>query len=90
MKEKLQKFSIHISLTLFLTSVPLYQDNHFARGIDPFVEDNLIIFILEKYKNYCNHQSIIAITKFFYEHKNFNFENIKGDNVNKIWKKLNP
>ena len=88
MKKKLQKFSIYISLILFLTSILLYQETHFVRGIDPFVGDDPIIFILEKYKNYHNHQSIIAIKKFCHEHKTFNFETIKGDDVLKKIKYL--
>ena len=88
MKKKLQTFSVHISLILFLTTIPLYQDTHFARGIDPFVGDDAIIFILEKYKTYHNHQSIIAIKKFCREHKTFNFETIKGDDILKKIKYL--
>ena len=46
--------------------IPLYQDTDFARRIDPFVGDDSITFILEKYKN---HPSIIAIKLFCHENK---------------------
>ena len=41
--------------------IPLCQDADFGRGIDPFVGDDPITFILEKCKNY---PSIIAIKNF--------------------------
>ena len=54
--------------------IPLYHGTNFARGIDPFVRDDSITYILEKYKN---HPSIIAIKNFCHENKIFNFETIK-------------
>ena len=66
-------------------TIPLYQDTDFAGGIDPFVGDDPITFILEKYKNY---PSIIAIKNFCRENKTFNFETIKRDNVLKKIKSL--
>ena len=65
--------------------IPLYQDTDFARGIGPFVGNDPITFILQKYKN---HPSIIAIKKFCHENKTFNFETIKRDDVLKKKKSL--
>ena len=58
--------------------IPLYQDADFARGIDSFVGNDSITFILEKYKK---HRSTIAIKIFCHENKSFNFGTIKRDDI---------
>ena len=55
--ETFNTFFINI---VFNLKIPPYQDTDIARGIDPVVGDDLITFILEKYKN---HPSIKAIKK---------------------------
>ena len=78
-------FNIYFTNIFSNLKIPLYQDTDFARGIDPFVGDDPINFILEKYKNYL---SIIAIKHFCHENKTFNFETIKRDDVLKKIKSL--
>ena len=61
--------------------IPLYKETDFARGIEPFVEDDPITYISEKYTN---HRSIIAIKKFCHENKMFYFRIIKRDVLKNI------
>ena len=75
-------FNTYFTNVVSNLKIPLYQDTNFARGIEPFVGDDPITFILEKYKN---HPSIIAIKNICHENKTFNFETIKrGDVLKKI------
>ena len=71
-------FNTYFTYVVSNLKIPRYQDTDFARGIDPFVGNDPITFILEKYKN---HPSIIAIKNFCHENKTFNFETIKRDDV---------
>ena len=85
-EEKIAKiFNTYFTNIVSNLKIPPYQDTNFARGIDPFVGDDPITFILEKYKN---HSSIIAIKDFCHENKTFNFETVKRDNVLKKIKSL--
>ena len=78
-KEKIAEiFNIYFTNIVSNLKIPLYQDTDFAWGFDPFVGDDPITYILEKYKN---HPSIIAIKNFCHENKTFNFETIKRDDV---------
>ena len=78
-KEKIAEiFNTYLTNIASNLKIPVYQDTDFARGIDPFVGDDPITFILKKYKN---HPSIIAMKHFCHGNKTFNFETINRDDV---------
>ena len=77
-EKKAEIFNTYFTNIVSNLKIPLYQDTDFAWGFDPFVGDDPITYILEKYKN---HPSIIAIKNFCHESKTFNFETMKREDV---------
>ena len=82
MKKKIvETFNTFFTNIVSNLKIPPYQENNFARGIDPVDRDDPITFILKITKTIKYHSN----KNFCHENKSFDFETIKRDDVlNKI------